>query len=439
MRIGIRREDKNKWERRVPLTPTNVSNLIGMGFDVSIQPSEIRIFSDEQYLKVGAVVEEDLGGCGLVLAVKEIPETLIRSGGAYMFFAHVCKGQPYNMRMLRRVLDSHATLIDYERITDNNERRLVFFGRHAGSAGMIETLHALGQRLEWEGVSTPFVSLKRPLDFRSLKEAKLQLLEIGDRIVQGELDERLAPLVIGFVGYGNVSRGAQELFDLLPHQEILPEDLKSFHLNSGFSSRKLYKVVFKEKDIVVPTSDGAQFDLSEYYEEPNRYQSIFGEYLKYFTVLVNCIYWDSRYPKLVTKELLREIWSGPNKPRLRVFGDITCDVNGSLECTVKATEPGAPTYTYIPSEGQAVDGWSGEGPVVMAVDTLPSEVPLESSSSFGDMLEPFLQEIESTDFESSFDELTLPGALKKAVIAHRGQLTPDYRYLSEFLSPTLGH
>ena len=85
-----------------------------------------------------------------------------------MFFAHVIKGQAYNMPMLRRLMELGCTLIDYEKVIDDNGRRLIFFGRHAGLAGMIETLHALGQRLAWEGIPTPFAELRHAYEYHDL-------------------------------------------------------------------------------------------------------------------------------------------------------------------------------------------------------------------------------------------------------------------------------
>jgi saccharopine dehydrogenase (NAD+, L-lysine-forming) len=180
--IGIRREDKNEWERRVPLTPDHVKDLIQHGVDVFVQPSRIRVFPDEEYEKAG--VEDQ----------------------AYMFFAHVIKGQKYNMPMLRKLMDTGCTLLDYEKVTDDANRRLIFFGNFAGLAGMLETFYTLGKRLEWEGVKSPFSALKRPLEYGSLGEAKVALAVVGKWIEIDGLPEGIAPLVVGFAGYGNVSR-----------------------------------------------------------------------------------------------------------------------------------------------------------------------------------------------------------------------------------------
>ena len=431
--IGIRREDKNEWERRVPLTPFHVRSLVGAGLEVLVQPSSLRVFGDEEYLASGATVQEDLSCCDVVLAVKEIPSAFFLKGRAYMFFSHVCKGQPYNMGMLRRILELKATLIDYERVTDDQSRRLIFFGRQAGSAGIIETLHALGQRLDWEGIPTPLSELRRPLEMAGLEEGRASLRAIGEQIARRDLPEGLVPLVVGFTGYGNVSQGAQELFDLLPHEEIAAENLISFVEAGDFSDRTIYKVVFHERDLVVGKAAGSGFDLEEYYGHPERYEGVFDQYLPHLTVLVNCIYWDERYPRLLTKEWLRRTWEGSARPKLRIIGDITCDVEGSIECTVKGTEPGSPSYTYLPADGTIVEGCRGEGPVVMAVDTLPSEVPRESSSDFGDMLTPYMPSIAAADFSVPFGELELPAPVKRAVVVYNGEFTPDYQYMSKFV------
>jgi saccharopine dehydrogenase (NAD+, L-lysine-forming) len=157
IRIGIRREDKNVWERRVPVIPKHARQLQkDHGIKVWVQPSDIRVFPDAEFSQVGALVEEDLSACPVVFAIKEIPIRFFQPNRTYIFFAHVVKGQPYNMPMLKRVLELGCNLIDYEKVTDERGRRLIFFGRHAGLAGMIDSLWALGQRLDWEGIPNPF-------------------------------------------------------------------------------------------------------------------------------------------------------------------------------------------------------------------------------------------------------------------------------------------
>jgi saccharopine dehydrogenase (NAD+, L-lysine-forming) len=431
--VGIRREDKSEWERRVPITPDQAATLRrehGLGFIV--QPSPIRVFPDAEFAQAGARVQEDLDACAVVLAIKEIPEKVFRPGGVYVFFSHTIKGQPYNMPMLQRMLDLECTLIDYERIVDAKNRRLVFFGRHAGLAGMIDTLWALGQRLAWEGIPTPFTQLRQTHTYADLHEAESAIHAVGEQIRRDGLPEPVVPVVCGFAGYGNVSAGAQEILDHLPVAVVEPPDLASFMSSGTHSNRTLYKVVFKEEHMVEPREPGQPFELQDYYEHPDRYRGVFAQYVPHLTVLVNGIYWSEDYPRLVTRALLRRLWTdGP--PRLRVIGDISCDVEGAIECTIKCTEPGEPVFVYDPLSGEATDGYAGRGVVVLAVDILPSELPREASEDFGRILMPFLPAVAQADYSQPFERLVLPPEIKRAVIAHQGKLTPDYEYIQAHL------
>ena len=435
-KIGIRREDKSIWERRVPIVPEDAHKLAQQhDLQIIVQPSDIRVFKDQEYKSAGISVQEDLSECEVVFAVKEIPTKLFQPQTAYVFFAHVIKGQSYNMPMLKELLHLGCTLIDYEKVTDEKGRRLIFFGRHAGWAGMLDTLWALGKRLEWEGVTNPFSGIRQAHSYSSLEDAQAAVRETGEIIRTEGLPDSLNPLVVGFAGYGNVSQGAQDIFDLLPMQEIDPEQLiSSFEDGQLGDSNVVYKTVFKEQHMVAPNSPEAEFDLQEYYTHPERYRSRFSSFIPYLTVLVNGIYWEEKYPRLVTKEYLRQLYSEENSPRLRVIGDISCDVEGAIECTVRSTEPGEPVYVYNPETGETTDGASGPGVVIMAVDILPSELPREASNDFSTVLKKFVPAIVRADYTVPFDSLDLSPEIKRAVIAYQGALTPSYSYLEQYLT-----
>ncbi len=432
--IGIRREDKNRWERRVPLIPDDVAALVrDYGFDVVVQPSDIRAFSDEDYVLAGAEIKEDLSSCDVVFAVKEIPSGVFLPGNSYVFFAHVIKGQKDSMPMLKRMMELKCNLIDYEKITDHANRRLILFGVHAGLAGMIDTLWALGQRLVWEGIPSPFQDISQAYRYRDLEDAKEHIAQVGEQIKSDGLHPDICPLIFGFAGYGNVSRGAQEIFDLLPVETIEPEQIHKLMKNGSTNCNLSYKVVFKEEHLVKPISPEQCFELQDYYDHPEKYRSVFDEYLPYLTVLINANYWDSRYPRLVTKAGLEGLFSRTPKPCLRVIGDIGCDIEGAIECTSRATDPGDPVYVYNPFTDGSKNGVAGVGPVILAVDNLPSELPRESSIDFSEMLRPFVPAIAGADYSDSFDKCILPEEIKRAVILYQGQLTPDYKYLGKYL------
>lgn len=440
--LGVRREDKNIWERRVPITPEHARQLQEEhGIEVWVQPSEIRVFRDEEFAQAGAQVEEDLSPCPVVLAVKEIPVHFFRPGHTYVFFAHVIKGQPYNMPMLSALLELGCQLIDYEKATDEQGRRLIFFGRHAGLAGMIDTLWALGQRLDWEGIPNPFSDLRQTRHYDRLDEAQAAVTAVGERIAREGLPEQITPLVCGFAGYGNVFRGANEIIELLPVREIEPREVAAVSQSSDYARDVVYKVVFKEEHTVEPispdvrpsTGSGHCFELQDYYDHPEKYRPKFNVYLPHLTLLVNCTYWEAKYPRLVTKADLKQLYGETEPPRLRVIGDISCDIEGAIESTVKCTEPGDPVYVYDPFEDRAVDGFEGRGPVVLAVDILPSELPREASEYFGDVLMQYIPAIAQADYSVPFEELALPPEIKRAVIVYQGELTPDYCYIKKYL------
>jgi len=434
--VGIRREDKGPWERRTPLTPATVRQLRDEhGVGTLVQPSDRRIFSDELFDQAGATVTEELAAAKVIFGVKEIPRQLLLPDKTYVFFSHVIKGQTYNMPMLGRILDLGCTLVDYERFADERGNRLIFFGRYAGLSGMIDTLAVLGHRLRWEGIASPFAGIDGAYSYPSLIAARAAVRFAGERLTAEGLPDELGPLIIGVTGYGNVANGVQEILSDLPTREITPAEVEQVATDADAARNLVYRVTYREEDLVEPVTPGATFDLQDYYDHPERYRSRFTPHLDHLSVLVNCVYWDSRYPRLVSRADVERLWApGAPQPRLRVIGDLSCDIEGGIECTVKVTEPDNPVFVFEPATGLASPGVAGRGPVVLAVDILPSELPLESSEEFSRVLGPFVPDIARASYAVPWKKLALPAEIRRAVIAYRGELTPDYQYLKEFVT-----
>jgi len=430
--IGIRREDKNKWERRVPITPAHVKELKEHHqIQTIIQSSTIRCFSDESYKKAGAIVKEDLSDSKVVFAVKEIPKELFEEKKTYIFFSHIIKGQKYNIPMLQTMIDKKCNLIDYEKIVDENNRRLIFFGRHAGIAGMVDTLWAFGQRLQHHyHIKTPFEKIKKTYQYPDLQTLKGHLTDLGKQIERKGINEKITPLIVGFSGYGNVSKGAQEIIDLFPLVEIQPKQIPTVFDDP--SDRCIYKVVFKEEDLVRPKQQDQKFNLQEYYNNPEQFESKFQQYTPSLSILMNCIYWDERYPRLISKSYLKEAIHS-DMFRLHIVGDISVDVNGAIQPTYKVTTPEQPVYVYNPDTDTHTDGFMGNGLAIMAVDNLPCELPKDASTAFSEILWHFIPDIIHADYNVDFDDLILPPEIKNAVILHHGKLTPSYQYINNFL------
>ena len=432
-RIGIRLEDKNEWERRVPIVPDDAATLIREhGVALSIQPMPNRAFSDSEFLNAGCEIKPDLSDCKIVIGIKEMPEEFFEPGKTYVFFSHVIKGQKHNMPMLQRLIDLECNLIDYEKITDDNGFRLVFFGNEAGKAGMIDTLWALGKRLKKKGIRNPFTAIEQATKYHGLPDAESAINEVGNVIGSKGVPNELHPVVFGFAGYGNVSKGAQEILRQLPTIEISPDELLNPDSETFASKNHIYKVVFREEHMVEPVSDDVSFELQDYYDHPEKYRGVFAKYLPHLTVLMNCIFWNYNYPRLVTKQQIIEMYTN-GVPKLVVIGDISIDVEGAIEVSVRVTNSGNPVYVYDVEKKSAIDGVRGNGPVILAVDNLPCELPRDSSIRFSSTLRDYMPAFANADFLVDFDNLDLPAPLIRAVIVYHGRFTQNYVYIQKYL------
>ena len=210
----------------------------------------------------------------------------------------------------------------------------------------------------------------------------------------------------------------------IPATELLSGNMEKY-------SGKLVKIVFKESDMFQPVDSNSDFDLNDYFSHPEKYQSKFNPYIAQMDILVNCIYWDTPCPRLITLDEIRTHYRGT--PRLLVVGDITCDIDGSIQFNTGATLSPEPVYVYHPETHERSMGFEGEGPLVMAVDNLPTELPREASEAFGSVLIPFVPQMGACDYRKSFADLDLPPEVKRAVITHQGFLTPEFQYLTKYL------
>ena len=389
------------------------------------------MFTDDEFKAVGAKIVDEIKDASIIIGVKEMPIDFFEDEKTYIFFSHTIKGQPYNMPLLKQMIAKKVNLIEYERIVNEKNQRLIFFGRYAGLAGMINSLWSAGQRWKELGVLTPFLQLKQTHNYNSLNEAKAAISKVAQEINDGALPKEVAPIIIGFTGYGHVSKGAQEIIDLFNVEEISPNELETKSAKDLLNN-VIYKVVFKESDLSEPINPDKDFVLQEYYDHPELFKSKFEQYIPHMTILMNCMYWDDKYPKIVTKNYLEKLYEKEN-PKLIVIGDVTCDPDGSIECTHKGTEIEDPVFVYNPLTRKSTMGFKGDGILVMAVDILPSELPRESSQTFSDALIGFMPEIAVADFNVATDDLKLPYPIKRALILHKGELTPEYQYLNKFI------
>ena len=429
--IGIRKEEK-AFETRVPLIPKHVKDLIrDHKIEFILEPSNQRAFSADEYESIDVKIKPLKNSqATVIIGIKEMPIDFFEKNKLYAFFSHTIKGQEHNMPMLKQIIDTGASLLDYEKIVDENNRRLIFFGNWAGMAGISDTFRILGDLLEIEGIKpNPFAGMKPTLELKDMSGLENEFRKLGERIEQQGLPKELVPFIVGFAGYGNVSIGAQKIFDILPHKSVNPEDLSKVQ----WDNNTLYKCVFKEEHMVEPRDPSYNFDLNDYYEHGSaKYRGIFQKHIPFLTVLLNCIYWTKKYPRLVTREYIQNHWNDETR-KLRIIGDISVDMEGAIEFTTISTTPDNPAFTYLIKENRPEIGIKRDGPVVIAVDNLPCELPRESSTSFSETLFQFIPILAKADFTKPFSQLELPRELKDAIIVYQGELVEKYEYLTQYI------
>ena len=432
-KIGVRIEDKYLMEHRVAIVPNDM-NLLSQQNNITfeIESSSKRVFSDSDYISAGISVVPKLNNPDIIFGVKEMPIDIFEEEKTYVFFSHTIKGQEYNIPLLKRMVEKKINLIEYERITDDDGKRLIFFGRFAGLAGMINSFWSYGQRCKQNGYDTPFNHLKQSHLYNSLDEAIDDIKLAAKYLKENGINDDLAPLTIGFTGYGNVSKGAQEISDLFLTEVLSPENLLSLRDTKEYKNNCIYKTIFKEENISRPKDKSMKFELQHYYKNPEFYENNFEQYVPEISILMNCMYWAPEYPRIITKDFLYKLNKKGNS-KLCVIGDVTCDPDGSIESTHMGTFIEDPVYVYNPETREPSMGFSGEGILTMAVDILPSELPREASEAFSMALKPYIGGLAKTDFNLNFDELNIPSPFKRALILHKGKFTPDYKYMEEFI------
>ncbi|CAK61140.1 unnamed protein product (macronuclear) [Paramecium tetraurelia] len=438
--IGIRAEDKSYMERRTPIPPHDCKYIMEKHNQIQIivQPSTKRIFTDDQYLEVGCLVQDDLSICRAIICIKEIPIEKYIEGMTYLNWSHTLEGEPYNMPALDVMLKKNIRHLEYERIYDDNGVNITSFP-YAGIAGIITFLNEYGKYLLKRDMNTPFLQIGPTFQYYNKKDAYEALQKAGQAIQERGLPPKLGlPLIIGVMGStGSCGKGSLEALSQLQITLVNPEDLKELVRNSNDKKHRntVYVCPFKTTDLVRHKHDvHKEFTSQDYYENPLDYEPIFHQkYLPYLTILVNDIYWEYKFPRYVTDSQIKELFESGNS-RLQAVCDVTCDLEGSIQFLKKFTNPDHPVYYYNPISQQVHDEFDFESQkdiMYMSIDFLPSQMPYEASMDFGKALRNIVPYLAYSDPTKPLEESGLPEFLQNATVTLHGQLTQKFEYINE--------
>lgn len=117
--------------------------------------------------------------------------------------------------------------------------------------------------------------------------------------------------------------GALEIFKLLPHKMISLEEAKALRSSVG-PQNFVYGLMVGQSDIVRRIGgegmECEEFDKKHYRCNPSEYESTFAtEVAPYCNVIVNGMYWDERYPRLLTKKEMSELYRKNKRWVIRIL------------------------------------------------------------------------------------------------------------------------
>ena len=398
MQFGIIKERKNPPDRRVVFSPEELVRLQKKYPEatIKVESSDIRVFNDEAYKNLGIEVAADISDCDVFFGVKEIPVEYLIPNKKYFFFSHTIKKQLHNRKLLQAVLEKNIELYDHETIVDANNRRLIGFGRYAGIVGAYNGFRAFG--IKYDLYTIP----------------KAETLQSKEDLITRLKRQTLPNIKIVLTGHGKVGMGAKEILDGMKVKQVSTDD---------FLNKIYTQPVYTQIDVLDYNKriDGTKPENNhDFYKNPKDYTSNFERFTKVADIFIAGHFHGNGSPDILTRDMLK----APDC-KIKVVADISCDVDGPIACTLKASTIAEPFFGYLPSENKEVPYTHPGSIMVMSVDNLPCELPKDASEGFGEM---FMKHVIPAFFNGDKD-----GILARAKITEKGKLTPRFAYLQDYV------
>lgn len=398
MKIALIKETKVPVDNRVALSPKQVAELNKKYPDhqIVVQSSDIRAFSDDEYREQGVSVVSDVSDCDLFFGIKEAKLESLIPNKQYFFFGHFAKMQEYNRPLLQTLMRKGITFCDYEYLVDDENKRVCAFGWWAGVVGVYYTLRGYGLKYKLYDLPKPDLhfTLDKLLD--SLKAIELPKVKL---------------LV---TGAGRVSHGAQYVLDNIGAKKLTEDEYLSVDTMDGLS------YCYADADRLVKRKDGGAFSWQDFTHNAQEYESDFLRWAKQTDVLVCAHFWGPDAPVYLSEDDLRR-----EDMRIRMIGDVTCDIKGSIKSTIRPATHAEPFFDYNPETEQDEPAFSSPDNIsVMAVDTCPNALAMDTSEYFGEMLIQYVFDAILGGKESEI--------IERSKILKKGLLTPRFEYLTRF-------
>jgi len=397
MKFALIKERKNPPDRRVVLSPAACKELTEAypDFQIKVEGSDVRVFTDDEYITEGIEVSDNILDCDVLLGVKEVPIDTLLPNKKYFFFSHTIKKQAYNRKLLQAVLEKNIELYDHEVITNTKGLRIVAFGRYAGIVGAYNGFRTFG------------------LKHNSFQLPKAQSLADQKALIKALNKISLPNIKIVLTGKGRVSNGAKEMLDGMNIKEVSAND----YLHKMYN-----EPVYTQLDVLDynERKDGKLIDMFDFFNNPTEYRSTFMPYAKVSDLYIACHFWDSKAPFIFSRDDAKS----PDF-KIKVIADISCDIDGPVASTIRSSTIADPIYGYHPKSEKEIHYTDDDAIAVMAVDNLPAELPNDASVGFG---KSFSEHVIPAFFNRDKD-----GVLERAKMCENGKLTERFTYLQDYV------
>lgn len=397
LNIGITRERENGYPSLTPFTPTQCKT-IESNHDIkfTIQPSNDRCFSNDEYKDLGIKLDDNLNNCPYIFGIRDIELNNVLKDKTYFLNSNIQKQASSQKSFLQSQVVHNNSLIEYDLILDQQKKKLAATGKYQGIVGAHNVILAIGQK------SKSF-QLPRIISLDNLED----LAKTYEHV-------KLPALKIAILGIGPIQSGVIEVMKALKIKEISPE---------LFVLREFPDSVYTQLNefYIAKRQDGESFTMNHFYENAETFESDFGHFMNTTDVLINCIEGDIKIPSLFD---LKSIQS--EEFRLKYIADLskTRDYESPIPCASTKCTYDNPVAYY---DKETLDFCAADGENVLSIicsECHSNEFAKEASEDIGTQL---LDNV----IPSFFSEKRL--AIDNATIVKDGKLTEKYSYLEAYM------
>jgi len=394
LQIGLLREGKIPADNRVALTPAQCKWLHKnfSAIKVVAQHSGARCFTDQEYIRAGVEVREDISDADIFLGIKEVPINMLVPDKMYLFFSHTKKLQAHNQKLFKAILQKKITLLDYECLVHEDGQRVLGFGFFAGIVGAHNGMMAYGNRTG----SFTLKSVYSSKDYRHLIHTYFGL--------------KVPNIKVAITGSGRVAHGVLEVMNLMGITEVEPDE----YLERTFS----YPVYVQLKGADLFTHKELKtYKREHFHQYPGQYRSRFLPYTKCTDILMNGVYWTENVPRLFESSDVDESFF------IQTIADISDDEHGSVPINLGDQSIENPVYGVDKSTLQKTAAYLPGSIDIMAVGNLPNELPRDASQYFGEQLIKYV-----------LDDLVKGNSalIERAIMVNKGVITANFAYMKSY-------